>query len=65
MNCSGNLIPNHRRSIQTRSNPHYGNDQLSYLGVNTIDEFIVEDVYIETGWICEDCKKEWCNNGKS
>lgn len=64
MTCSGNMIPQYKRSIQKRANPYYGSrheDALQFIGLNTVDEFITEEVYIEKSWVCETCKKENCD----
>jgi hypothetical protein len=61
--CSGDRIAQHKRSIRKTANPHYGQEypwESSYAGQNTTDEFIVTEVYIETGSVCIDCRKERC-----
>ena len=61
--CSGQLIPQYRKQSTLRKNPFYGTNQTDP-AINTKDEFVTEYSLKEIAWICMDCKKQECSNGK-
>ena len=63
MACQGIFIPMYKKSKQTSVNPYFGSkdSNLSSLGINTKDEFIVTEIMVEDKSVCTSCKKERCN----
>ncbi len=61
INCSGQLIPQHRKQSTLRKNPFYGT-KVTDPAINTTDEFVTAYSWSETSWVCMDCKKQECSN---
>ncbi len=64
MSCNAIFIPSFKKSKQTTVNPYYGSTDknLTSLGVNTKDEFIVTEVMKEGPSVCINCRKEKCGD---
>ncbi len=60
-NCSGQLIPQYRKQSTLRKNPFYGTKS-SDPAINTTDEFVTAYSWLQTSWVCMNCKKQECGD---
>jgi hypothetical protein len=61
--CDGDKIPLYRKQSTLRKNPFYGTKSTDP-AINTTDEFIRESSWLETDWVCMDCKQKDCSDGQ-